>query len=146
MSHFSIVLSSFSVFMTLRSYSYSILLVYFIPNLSRVSQFSFATFPNKFEFHQLQVVFLITSHACFALFLYSFPPVLSKCHLLFFATVLFPYFCHVFVHFSVVLPSFSLPFLATRYYFSCLPDHSSFSLLLLSFLRHVRFFFSLVLL
>ena len=61
-------------------------------------------------------------------------PVLSKCYRLFFFTLLFSYFCHVFVHFYVVLLSFSLPFLTTWcYYFSCHPDRSSFSLLFLLF-------------
>ena len=51
----------------------------------------------------------------FALFLYSIPPVLFKCHLLFFSTVLFPNFGLIFVNFSVVLLLFFLSFLAALY-------------------------------
>ena len=131
--------------MTFKSHSYSILLVSFVPNLACVSKF------NMFEMLVLyqKVVFFISSpppppmFVCHICLVSLTPPplVLSKCHLLFFSTVLSPYFCHVLVHFSVVLLSFSVPFLATWYYFSCHPDRSSFPSLLFLFLRHVRFLF-----
>ena len=103
------LLFSLPVCLAYVSVTFSVVLLQPVAKWSKHLQ-KIRSFPRQYTLYFHQVVFPITSHACFALFLDSFPPVLSKCHFLFFSTVLFPYCCYVFVHFSVVLLSFSVPF------------------------------------
>lgn len=80
--------------------SHNLVLLLFLFHLRNVRFISQSRFPNFFPC--LFVTFALFLHRCLL--------VIWKCDRLFFSRIWFPYFCYVFVDFSEVLLSLSLPF------------------------------------
>ena len=126
-SRFSMVLSSFSVFMTFKSHFYSNLLVSFAPKLSPL------LFPDVGFVSQSSEFYSVSHLCCFSIAFLSF----FKAYLLFFSAVLLPYFVIFWFLFctsaDVFLASFSRTVLSVLLSIAVPSRYFWFSAMLISF-------------